>query len=117
MDQARLIEEFPKAYYYVGHDEMIEPFINVSQVSDQRLSALAYEAQTRFQEAKRRRKYLKSFGPKVGPVFYRLSNVRLARKLGQSLLRSQLWKSLHGDGRLGQVGEYNLREEFSQKWR
>jgi anaerobic magnesium-protoporphyrin IX monomethyl ester cyclase len=111
--------DFSHAYYYTNYDHMIRPFFNVSEVSDERLSQLAYEAQARFQEAKRRRKYVRALGARWGGWLYRLSTVAWMRKLGKKLLRLGWIKALRHNQRLGgvgQLGEYNLREEYSKTW-
>ncbi|MBN1400132.1 MAG: radical SAM protein [Anaerolineae bacterium] len=119
LDEAQAMHAFSRAYYYVNYDHMIQPFYNLSEVSDERLSELAFEAQVRFQEAKRKRKYLRALGLVLGSWLYDLSNVRALRRIGHGLLRGGLIRGLRARGRLGglgELGEYNLREEFSQKW-
>ena len=112
--------DFSKAFYYTNYDQMITPFFNVSEVSDERLSQLAFEAQARFQEAKRRRKYLTAFGPRVGERLYRISQIGWVRQIGFKLLRSRLYKAIKGRGAagaFGEIGEYNQREVYAKSWK
>ena len=106
-------QDFSRAFYYTSYDEMIEPFINLSQVSDQALARLASEAQTVFQEAKRRRKYLRALGPVLGNLSYRASRVGPIRWLGHRLLGMGPVQSVRG---LKGIGHWNTREEYAQKW-
>ena len=106
-------QDYSRAYYYTNYDAMIEPFLNVSEVSDECLSAIASQAQHRFQEARRRHKYVRALGAFVGGVFYDLSNVRLLRRIGHGLLRSPLSRRLRG---LKDLGDYDWRGEYVQRW-
>ncbi|MCD6519493.1 MAG: radical SAM protein [Anaerolineae bacterium] len=106
-------QDFSRAFYYARYDQMIEPFLNVSEVSDERLAQLALEAQRRFQESKRRRKYIRALGPVWGGFLYALSTVRPLRKLGHWLLQTPLLRRLR---ELTHLGEYSFREEYSTKW-
>ncbi len=105
--------DFSRAFYYINYDRMIKPFLNVSEVSDQRLELLAYEAQSKFQESKRRRKYITVLGPVLGKLAYGLSTIRPLRKVGRALLRARLVRGIRG---LSALGERNVREEYSRKW-
>ncbi|GAF88581.1 unnamed protein product, partial [marine sediment metagenome] len=106
-------QDFSRAFYYTRYDRMIEPFLNVSDVSDERLSQLAYEAQDRFQEARRRRKYLRTLGPVIGKALYALSSIRSIRRIGHSLLATRLLRRVKG---LRGLGHSDLREEYAKKW-
>lgn len=105
--------DFSQAYYYTNYDHMIEPFFNVSEVSDARLSELAFAAQARFQEAKRKRKYLNSLGPGLGEFVYDVSRVSLLRKVGHALLQFPPLRAVRG---LKRLGGYDAREEHAQTW-
>jgi radical SAM superfamily enzyme YgiQ (UPF0313 family) len=105
--------DFSRAYYYTNYDHMIKPFLNVSEVSDERLSQLAYEAQKRFQEAKRRRKYLRALGPGLGKLVYDLSTVRAVRRIGHKALRWGWLRRMRG---LNTLGDRDQREEYAQRW-
>lgn len=106
-------QDFSQAFYYTQNTDAIKPFFNVSEVSDQRLSELMVEAQQAFQESVRRRKYVRSLGPTVGPILFSLSTWPPLRRVGHALLRSSALKKARG---LGQLGAYNWREENARKW-
>ena len=106
-------QDFSRAFYYTRYDRMIEPFLNVSDVSDERLSQLAYEAQDRFQEARRRRRYLRALGPVIGKALYALSTIRSIRRIGHFLLATRLLRRVKG---LRGLGPIDLREEYAEKW-
>jgi len=107
-------QDFAQAYYYIANqDSLITPFLNVSQVSDDRLAEIAHKAQASFQEAKRRKKYVRALGPAVGGALYGLSNVRLVRQIGKRVVRSSVARSIRG---VDQLGDYDMRKELSKKW-
>ncbi len=106
-------QDFSQAYYYARYEGAVKPFLNVSEVSDERLSRLALEAQGSFQEAKRRHKYDRLFGPLLGRVLFKLSTISLVRKLGHGILSSRLFESVRG---LKKLAHYDLREEYAEKW-
>jgi anaerobic magnesium-protoporphyrin IX monomethyl ester cyclase len=106
-------QDFSRAFYYTRYDQRIEPFFNVSDVPDERLSQLAHEAQERFQEARRRRKYLRTLGPLIGRVVYALSTIDPVRRMGHSLLATRLLRRVKG---LRRLGPSDLREEYARKW-
>ncbi len=110
--QIEFNHDFSRAFYYNSYDNMIKPFINVSEVSDERLSQLILEAQSSFQEAKRRRKYLRALGPLAGEWAYRLSRVRPLRQIGRSILRSGLLRGIPGFSKLGP----RPAKEYKPKW-
>ncbi|MFH1085255.1 MAG: radical SAM protein [Chloroflexota bacterium] len=114
--QAALATDFTQAYYYANYDHMIRPFINVSNVADDCLAHLAHAAQARFQEAKRRRKYVAALGPTLGRWLYALSSNAALRRLGHGLLNARPIRALRRRAGLGQIGEYNLREEQAHRW-
>ncbi len=105
--------DFSRAYYYLNYDQPLKPFFNLSQVSDERLAQLAREAPARFQEAKRRRKYQRALGPVLGGWLYKLSTVRVVRRVGHRILRTGLFRGLPG---LGKLGERSSREELAERW-
>ena len=80
---------------------------------DERLAQLAFEAQKRFQEAKRRRKYLRALGPVLGKVIYAVSGLRPIRSIGRRIVRSGLVRGIRG---LNQLGDRDPREGSSQTW-
>ena len=106
-------QDFSQAYYYARYEDAIKPFLNVSEVSDERLSRLAIEARDAFQEAKRRRKYLRLFGPLLGGLFFKLSTIPFIRKLGHEILSSRLFENMR---RLRKLAHYSLREEYAEEW-
>ncbi|MBC7235766.1 MAG: radical SAM protein, partial [Chloroflexi bacterium] len=111
--------DFSRAFYYANYEQTVEPFFNLSHVSDGELTRLAAEAQARFQEAKRRRKYVRALGSQLGGLCYRLSTIRPLRRMGHALLNLPPVRDLRRRGslhRLASLGHYDLQEEFSQKW-
>jgi radical SAM superfamily enzyme YgiQ (UPF0313 family) len=106
-------QDFSRAFYYLNYDEMVKPFFNVSEVSDERLAQLALEARRRFWEAKRRRKYLRALGPVVGRVVYELSRLRPIRLIGRGLLRIGPLRRILGRN---QLGDHALKEEYLRTW-
>lgn len=92
---SELTQSFTRAAYYVNYEHMVKPFVNLSDVSDDRLSELVLEAKGSFQEAKRRRKYLRALGPFAGRVAYGLSRVRAIRLLGRRLMRASILRRWH----------------------
>jgi radical SAM superfamily enzyme YgiQ (UPF0313 family) len=80
--------DFTKAFYYNSYEEEIDPFMNLSQVPDRRLSELAAEAHLRFWESKRRKKYERRFGASLGTWIYRASSIPALRALGRKVLDS-----------------------------
>lgn len=104
-------KDFSQAFYYNNYDQMIEPFFNLSEVSDATLSQLAFEAQTRFQESKRRRKYERAMGKGMGRLLYAISNVKLLRQVGHAMLRGDWVRRLPG---LRQLGDHYLSEGTRQ---
>ena len=106
--------DFTQAFYYCNYDSLMKPFFNLSEVSDERLGELGSEAQSRFQEAKRRRKYLHALGPRLGGAAYALSNVRWLRDLGRRLLKGGRLRKVKGVGALGQDV---ARESVDEQWK
>ncbi len=97
--------DFSRAYYYNSYTEEIAPFLNVSEVSDQRLSQLAIEARRRFDESRRKRKYQRRLGKPLGTALWALSRLKPARAVGRRILD------------LPAVSRWiPLREEQSPKW-
>lgn len=84
--------DFTQAYYYNSYQTEIAPFLNVSQVSDERLSRLALEARRRFLEAKSRRIYLGAFGRRFGAVLWCIRRWTPLRLLGRMLTRLGLFR-------------------------
>ena len=110
-------QDFSQAYYYARYDHTVKPFLNVSEVSDECLSQLVLKAQTRFQEAKRKRKYVRSLGPVVGRLLYRLSTSGPIRRIGHAVLRAHWLREKTGSVKgLGALGDYDVRQEYAQRW-
>jgi radical SAM superfamily enzyme YgiQ (UPF0313 family) len=84
--ETEFTQDFSKAFYYNSYAEEIAPFLNVSEVSDERLSRLAQQARRRFDEAKRRRKYERRLGKGLGGLLWRVSRWKPARAAGRWLL-------------------------------
>ncbi len=82
--------DFTKSYYYNSYTAEIAPFMNVSAIADDRLSGLAIEARRRFDESKRRRMYVTSFGDTLGPLLWEASRVKPLRKMGNALISAGL---------------------------
>lgn len=106
-------QDFSKAFYYNNYDNPIKPFMNLSTVSDERLAQLAAQAQVRFQEAKRRRKYVRALGPMVGNLAYRLSHVPFIRQAARKLVRDGPLRRVR---RLSRFTASGPREEGSRAW-
>ena len=77
--------DFTQAYYYNSYQAEIVPFLNVSEVSDERLSQLVLAARQRFLEAKARRVYLEAFGQRLGAALWRISRWIPLRRAGRAL--------------------------------
>lgn len=79
-----------KTYYYNSYTAEIAPFMNVSDVPDERLSGLAIEMRAAvFDESKRRRMYERSFGKTLGPALWEVSRLKPLRQLGNALVSTQ----------------------------
>jgi len=78
--------DFTKSYYYNSYTAEISPFLNVSDLPDQRLSTLAIEARQRFQQAKKRRNLIKRFGPVWGQLIWSVTRPQAVRAVARSLL-------------------------------
>jgi anaerobic magnesium-protoporphyrin IX monomethyl ester cyclase len=83
--------DFTKSYYYNSYTSEIAPFMNVSEVSDEKLSRMAILARRRFLESKEKRKYVRYFGPQLGERVYRVSQVKPIRNVGRSFLNLGLF--------------------------
>jgi radical SAM superfamily enzyme YgiQ (UPF0313 family) len=83
--------DFTKSYYYNSYTSEIAPFMNVSDVSDDRLSKMAITARRRFLESKEQRSYVRYFGPTWGPRVWSASRVRPVRRVGRSILNMGLF--------------------------
>ncbi len=97
--------DFSRAYYYNNYTEEIEPFMNLSQVSDKRLAELVKEANARFWESKRKYKYVRVLGRTAGTLVWQMSKVPAVRALGR-------WAIDAGLNRKGQ----SLREGGANPW-
>jgi radical SAM superfamily enzyme YgiQ (UPF0313 family) len=84
--------DFTKSYYYNSYQSSIAPFMNVSGVPDDILSRKAIEARQRFIEAKKRRIYRQSFGPRAGDLLWNISQITPVRKVGSALVHAGLFK-------------------------
>ncbi len=78
--------DFTKAYYYNSYTAEIAPFLNVSDVSDSRLSSLAIEARRRVQQAKKKRALQRKLGPQLGGLVWSISRPKPVRVLGRAML-------------------------------
>lgn len=78
--------DFTKAYYYNSYTAEIAPFLNVSDLPDDRLSTLAVVARTRFKQAKKRRLLEKKLGHRLGSMVWTATRPALVRRLGRGLL-------------------------------
>ncbi len=83
--------DFTKSYYYNSYTSEIAPFMNVSDVSDDRLSKMAIHARKRFLESKETRKYVRYFGPKLGNRLYRIARLAPIRTVGRKALNLGLF--------------------------
>ena len=98
-------QDFSRAYYYSNYAEEIEPFLNVSEVSDEVLSRMAVKAKRTFAEGKRKRKYVRAFGRALGTALWQISRLRPIRAVGRALLDSRLLRGLG-----------SFRKERSREW-
>jgi len=78
--------DFTKSYYYNSYTSEIAPFMNVSEVSDERLSKMALYARQRFLEGKEMRKFVRYFGPTWGSRLYRAAQIKPIHALGRAVL-------------------------------
>lgn len=85
--------DFTKSYYYNSYTAEIAPFMNVSEVTDHELSAMAIKARQRFLEAKKQRLYRQSFGETTGDLLWNVSRVAAVRKVGNALARAGLFSA------------------------
>ena len=84
--------DFTKAYYYNSYQSDIAPFLNVSSVSDQRLSQLVVVAHERFMQSKTLRLYQKAFGQKLGAGLWRITRWGAVRWVGRTLANLGLFR-------------------------
>ena len=97
--------DFTHAYYYNSYSEELEPFMNLSEVTDSRLAQLVRVANDRFWEGKRRRKYVRGLGRPWGTWVWHLSRIPVIRAIGRRIL----------DRGSGQAGR-NLRQGSATSW-
>ncbi len=90
--ELRYNADFTRAYYYNSYTSEIAPFMNVSDVPDEKLSEYVRLARRRFLEAKARRMYHKAFGPTLGEVFWKVSRNDTIRAVGRGLMHLGLFK-------------------------
>jgi len=83
--------DFTKSYYYNSYTSEIAPFMNVSEVSDDKLSKMAIRARQRFLESKEKRKYVRTFGPAWGERLYRVSQIKPINRVGRTILNMGLF--------------------------
>jgi len=83
--------DFTKSYYYNSYTAEIAPFMNVSEVGDEELSAMALKARQRFLEAKKQRMYRQSFGDTAGDLLWNVSQVTPIRRVGSALVKAGLF--------------------------
>ncbi|MBM4429214.1 MAG: radical SAM protein [Chloroflexi bacterium] len=88
--------DFSRAYYYGDLDGEVEPFLNVSEVSDATLSRWMGKARRTLAQSRSRDIYLRSFGPWLGPVLWRISRFEPVRALARPLLRWGWFKRFAG---------------------
>ena len=97
--------DFTHAYYYSSYSEELEPFMNLSDVSDSRLAQLVREANDRFWESKRKHKYVRALGRPWGTWAWQLSRIPAVRAIGRRLL----------DLGVGPAGK-RFRQENAPSW-
>ncbi len=83
--------DFTKSYYYNSYTSEIAPFMNVSDVSDDKLSKMAIKARKRFLDSKEKRKYVRTFGPVWGERIYKVAQVEPIHSVGRSVLNLGLF--------------------------
>jgi len=84
--------DFTRAYYYSNPDEELEPFLNVSEVSDAALSRWIRRAYRAFTRSKAKRLYWQAFGSRLGPILWRVSRFQPLRVMARWLLRLGFFK-------------------------
>jgi anaerobic magnesium-protoporphyrin IX monomethyl ester cyclase len=83
--------DFTKSYYFNAYTSEIAPFMNVSEVSDEKLSKMSIYAQQRFLESKAKRQYVRYFGRTWGDRLYRAAQAGPVRKVGRTVLNIGLF--------------------------
>ncbi len=83
--------DFTKSYYYNSYTSEIAPFMNVSNVSDDKLSKMAIHARQRFLESKRKRSYVRYFGSEWGDRIYRVAQAKPVKRIGRAVLNLGLF--------------------------
>lgn len=83
--------DFTKSYYYNSYTSEIAPFMNVSEVSDDKLSKMAIRARKRFLDSKEKRKYVRTFGPEWGERIYKVAQIEPIHTIGRSVLNMGLF--------------------------
>ena len=83
--------DFTKSYYYNSYTSEIAPFMNVSDVGDEKLSKMAILANRRFLDSKEKRKYVRYFGPQWGERLYRVAQIPPINRVGRTILNLGLF--------------------------
>jgi radical SAM superfamily enzyme YgiQ (UPF0313 family) len=83
--------DFTKSYYYNSYCSEIAPFMNVSEVSDEKLSKMAIYARRRFLEAKQQRKFVRYFSPTWGKRVWRAAQIRPVQAIARGVLNLGLF--------------------------
>ncbi len=83
--------DFTKSYYYNSYTSEIAPFMNVSDVGDDKLSKMAILANRRFLDSKEKRKYVRYFGPQWGERLYRVAQIPPINRVGRTILNLGLF--------------------------
>jgi len=85
-------QDFTRAYYYSNPEEELAPFLNVSEVPDAVLSQWIRKAYRAFARSKARHLYWRAFGPRWGPILWRVSRIKPLRMAARWLLRCGFFK-------------------------
>jgi anaerobic magnesium-protoporphyrin IX monomethyl ester cyclase len=84
--------DFTRAYYYSSPDDSLVPFLNVSEVSDTALGQWMRRARRALADGKARRVYRQAFGPRLGPILWRVSRIQPLRVMARRLLHLRFFK-------------------------
>lgn len=79
-------QDFTRAYYYSNPDEELIPFLNVSEVPDRILGQWLERSRHALAQGRARGVYQRAFGPRLGPVLWRVSRMGPVRAVARFLL-------------------------------
>ena len=89
-------EAFVRAYYFGLNGDETKPFLNVSSMSDRKLMAAALAAPKRFEEHRKKQRYMALCGKRIGLLLWCLSRIGPLRVIGRMLRKWPRFKRLSG---------------------